>query len=818
MKKYENRLNSFPLIGNFARKLIATILTGIVLLIGTNGYADWDFDHAILRSEKDNTHETGWVHDGVSNRPIHAGIKIDASSGGDVGRWDSNSIQWVATGNGNIYNLGRVYINLSGLGTSWEDKSYAGIATNDAVGTFNLGNGIFNVSGSVRTGGNHTLYGFIYLDNSTFTGTINGGSRNINVTAATTGEVVGVYFRQLDAHERADIALTDNNFIQFGNITATTNDGNKSTDNPAGAAAFAAGNFTAGTITLGNLTANAANAGWAVGAEFESINGGTLTIASATANAVIEAYGLRVHGDVKDTTIGNVSATASGTTSNVVAVGIDVEGNAILNLGGNITATAQNGNAYGIRTTGNAQLILEDDVVIYGTKAGVKTDGSLEISGSGKYADLGIVNIGTTFYVGKNTTVALDILNSKFFTGTNSNFLSEGAKLEVYGDINNGASAKAVEFIGLKNGNFANIAEFTEWYLDGQTVRYGGNRKYAHMGDGYLAALTMHNRYAAWHSVRDHLMSGSGSTSRSSRNQYRGQSPYGDMDCDPCDPVIDPCAPAVQKNHRGSRRGAWVNYVGRSDAYYSGFHAENWRISANGIQTGADLFRTKYGQFGVLFGYEGGRMRNAADKVNMDDIYVGAYFVQLFRNGADVRGVFAYGFQDYDMRRLAKGGNLYTSSFEGTSMEANLEIGKRLAAGAWSLRPVVAVDTFHNVLDRATERGGVTYNGVDLTQVFLRTGTELRFQKQYFTLNSGIYYAYDVNGDELRTGVQNSLGQRAQLLGSKLGREIMSFNLGGECWLTKKLAVFGGYQGEYAMNRINAQLHSIGYIGAGWEW
>ena len=88
-----------------------------------------------------------------------------------------------------------------------------------------------------------------------------------------------------------------------------------------------------------------------------------------------------------------------------------------------------------------------------------------------------------------------------------------------------------------------------------------------------------------------------------------------------------------------------------------------------------------------------------------------------------------------------------TSSFKGGTSEANFELGKRLALGGWSMRPVLAADVFNNTLKGTTEAGSgneaVIYDKTSVTQMFIRTGTDLRHRTKDYTFNSGIYYAYD---------------------------------------------------------------------------
>ena len=299
----------------------------------------------------------------------------------------------------------------------------------------------------------------------------------------------------------------------------------------------------------------------------------------------------------------------------------------------------------------------------------------------------------------------------------------------------------------------------------------------------------------------------------------------------PCDPCGTFGYPAMGHGMGHSiARNAWVNYVGRSDAYRSSYELndKNWKLKSDGVQAGSDLFRTPFGQLGMLFGYENGKTTNAANRVKMDDINFGFYATKILAGGADIRGVFAYGWQDYDMRRLGLMNGIYSSSFKGNTMEGNLELGKRFSAGAWSLRPVFAADVLNNKIRSATEKGlmpgdfdeGVIYNRLNLTQVFLRTGAELRYQVRYLTFNSGIYYAYDLNGKELTTRVRSVNHQElyAPLVGTKLGRKLLTFNVGGEYWLSHNVSVFGGYQGECVTDRADSKVHNTGYVGAGWRW
>jgi hypothetical protein len=105
----------------------------------------------------------------------------------------------------------------------------------------------------------------------------------------------------------------------------------------------------------------------------------------------------------------------------------------------------------------------------------------------------------------------------------------------------------------------------------------------------------------------------------------------------------------------------------------------------------------------------------------------------------------------------------------------------------------------------------------------------LQYQTRRLLLSSGIYYSYDVHGQPLRARVtalnddnnENFVGGDALsgiLTSSKLGRSLLSFNLGGSCRIGKYTTIFASYQGEYVTDRANSQIHSIGQAGVGYRW
>jgi uncharacterized protein with beta-barrel porin domain len=78
-----------------------------------------------------------------------------------------------------------------------------------------------------------------------------------------------------------------------------------------------------------------------------------------------------------------------------------------------------------------------------------------------------------------------------------------------------------------------------------------------------------------------------------------------------------------------------------------------------------------------------------------------------------------------------------------------------------------------------------------------------------------LYYSYDVNGAKLSTTAYNS-GTSFTIEGVNLGRELLSYNVGGSYQLRKNFSLFGGYEGGYVCDTRTAQ--NAGYVGGMWKW
>ena len=513
-----------------------------------------------------------------------------------------------------------------------------------------------------------------------------------------------------------------------------------------------------------------------------------------------------------------------------------------------------------------------------------------------------LINDPGDLIVQDRATLAFDIAISESVLGTGSKTFQTGGKLGVYSTVEHLQNNKYQFHFERDEGNYdTGDWFFLEGYRNGidwdydpiyeWDIGYGGPGRtdpflYVKklrgsadglVDDGFLVAAGMHRRYAAWRAVQPHLISGEGTCSLANPfdwSAYRGQVK---------NKTLFGC-PVFPQN-------AWVQYTNRNDVYRSSYNDKDWKLSADGVQVGVDLYtsnRTRPAanfcddpcprivcgtQFGMLFGYECGRTRNKVshtvpgmpeiipvivpppifpnrplepqmfpleplgdegddddddviarrtgfDRVKMDDYYFGFYGAHVFRNDFDIRGSFAGGFQTYNMVRNTSDSR-YTAKFRGYTTETNLELGKRLGTGLWSVRPVIGFDVMTNALQSAKETGGtlpLTYAKTNLTQIFVRPGVELRFQEEGVTVGGGVFYAYEMSGNALGTRISTNGVDWVPLDGPQLGRNLVMFNLGCMYQVSPHFALFAGYQGEYVADREHKTVQNAGYGGGMYQW
>ena len=496
-------------------------------------------------------------------------------------------------------------------------------------------------------------------------------------------------------------------------------------------------------------------------------------------------------------------------------------------------------------------------------------DVTIDVDGGGRAYLFGHIDVerldteGAIINVGENvrgTTLGInfdDVLNTgqmenlnvHMFDGSRFEFFASSILVDDLATI----STDTIPFfiITVENGETAQLVNRSVFHdfrfrveeIDREHIEvfYNGTVTNANMNDGFLAAALMHQRYTGYNMVRDHFIS----AGRRNATAWCAAAL-----CDPCAPVsCDPCAPA-----RGLGRGtpvarsAWVNYVGRATTY-QGYqmtiteahvdgtnytlttrrNGNSWKMGFDGVQVGTDLFRSTNTQFGAIFGYEGGwatkDMGDNIDRVDSDNLYFGLYGARVLRNGVDLRFVYNHGWQEFRMNRSG-----WESKFNGRTNEINLEMGRRFHRGAWSLRPFGGLDFHITHLDGTVENGAggyfdpaVAYSKLNMTQTFLRSGVDLRYERNRFGLNTGLSYAFEVNNPKFRTWVTEvrdtpvHISEGAWLQGSKIGRELLTANVGGSYRIGRHFTAFGGYDLQAVTDRKGGVQH-VGHVGGRVSW
>ena len=725
---------------------------------------------------------------------------------------------------------GTLEVGAGGITVNAKENAY-GIRTMDGVRNMSVKGDIDVTSEEVQAYGIQ-MHGFTLADS-----TINIG----NITARGNGNGAAG-FAAYGASNAGDVSLgnvtaegqwaSGVHFLE--NVTGELKIGNINvTSGPYEAHGLAVGDYN-GVVEPSNLT-GATSVG-AINVTSTEIDNGTDMLGA-------NAFGIRA-GRVSDLKLnGNINVTGTGGETS----GIRTYDGTSITLGNNVTIDTTYTGITGpsptwagadIWTTGNLNIDLKQYDLTTTNRVKVE-GGDLSVIGFGT-ADLGTVYVERDhrFYIGNNynpdnpltgapdkTTVRID--GARMLAEAEEGawlgdvvFRNPNGTLEIYGNTDQ-YEVKIGRLLVGDSRQVVSKSTFTRWGLDGDDfiIALGVSDK-AYANDNYLAAAMIHHKYTAWHAVRDHVISGA---NRIQQGQYGY---YGQAPCDCLISCSHGCAPAKP-------RGAWGNYVGRDSRYRSSYSGNDWHFATHGVQLGTDFFRTYRGQLGVFFGYEDstGSNRTAAntrDRLASKDYYVGLYGVHVFRGGADLRTIFNFGWQDYSSRRNGVDNVNYQSTFGGNTAELNIELGKRFYyeefRGMWSIRPAIAIDWYLNRLDGGVEtpswEHAIRYHSTDISQLFFRFGTDLRYESGRWAVEGGLFYSYDMRGSDLWAGVSDAQTNRftSALVGSKVGRSALSFNLGGSYLVCNNLTVFGGYRGEANPDRAGCGYINTGYIGGAWRW
>ncbi|MGL4943039.1 MAG: autotransporter domain-containing protein [Thermoguttaceae bacterium] len=306
--------------------------------------------------------------------------------------------------------------------------------------------------------------------------------------------------------------------------------------------------------------------------------------------------------------------------------------------------------------------------------------------------------------------------------------------------------------------------------------------------------------------------------------QVRGDGVYRGQECEPCAPCRSSIGPIGRISPMGPI-SVWANYIGRSTELVSSSTIDGLagtaKIVSNGVQVGADKMIGRRTVVGAMFSYEHARDTLGASRMLGDNYSFALYGAQQFRSGFDCLALVGYGHQQYDSRRYDVGAlAMRTANFSGNTFEMTLETGRkiRLDKNLW-LRPVVAFDVYNNDVANFIEAGGLAFGAMSLTQAFVRVGSDFVVRQNRLTMNSGVYYSHQMSahGNVVRTTVDGG-GGAVNVWGSDLGRNKLTFNVGGDYKLGAKTNAFGGYSGDYFADRAGKPWGHTGFAGVRWAW
>ena len=745
---------------------------------------------------------------------------------------------------------------VSGIWTNRSDNYDLSIGREDYLTMFVI---------STYSGPDGKVAGFMYDGSSPFAGNIS-DNEYIAVRADSSGTTVYgfAFFDNGTIANRADIA---------GNIDARI-----LLLGAGDAYGFYAGTIKSdvrlGQIFLG--TQGETIGGEATGIDITGISpGGTLSVWDMEIYARGDATGVKVTGDVDGTL--NVDGDIFVRSTLGDAVGIYVDGTANINVKGDINVEGGPGST-AIKTGNQSNLTLYSDIVSSGNgiEAGanssitIKDGASFDASGthistgdnsevifdSSKFnnngqairIDGGSGGVSELYFSSGSNTI---LSTGSSITGIGSIFISSGATVafELGGGTKTGNvvitgaadidADSSVIFLGGKLGEEHSILEsmaddvaaqqavingnafspgFLEWVitdvsgLPGVVVTTTGTLAEANVkkSDLYLASGIL---TSPRHNVADAVKQSDSRyipkrwsyASHDSNSVIRGQS--------------RDTAHGFQKL---SGNSVWVNYIGRSNELASSHYTgRSFDITSNGVQVGATLYSNRCTRFGIATGYEKEKAELMNDSLEADDYYVGLYAARKLGHGFDLNGYVGYGHQSFDMTRIDRWwSNRHTAKFKGNNLDATLEIGRWYHANrSFALRPVLAFDVFNNDIDGATETGNVysalRYDGLSLTQVFARIGSDFQWNRNRWNINGGFYYSYDMaNNDRLSTQVWNG-GVSSTLTGSDLGSSTLSFNIGSQYYLdrARTFALFGNYYADCYVDRDDSPIQHTGMVG-----
>lgn len=276
----------------------------------------------------------------------------------------------------------------------------------------------------------------------------------------------------------------------------------------------------------------------------------------------------------------------------------------------------------------------------------------------------------------------------------------------------------------------------------------------------------------------------------------------------------------------------WVNWVGRSNSKIrSNFSGRSMDFRSDGVQVGYHIPTRKDTVLGVMFGHESREMEFAdgfGSNLDAKDIYFGIYGARMYNCCWDMRFMAGFGRQGYDLSRTSNvagvGLTRHYGDYDGTTAEVTLELGRRFYTECHSsLRPVIALDFFNTRSDGFQEQGvsPYVYGKSTLTQLFIRAGSDLQWNRDGFNVHAAVYYSHQLlgDGDEVSTMVTDTAQAGVSLpLRYGLGDSMLSVNVGGAYTFGScgQFTLYGDYYADCFADRGGTPALHTGTFGLRW--
>lgn len=231
-------------------------------------------------------------------------------------------------------------------------------------------------------------------------------------------------------------------------------------------------------------------------------------------------------------------------------------------------------------------------------------------------------------------------------------------------------------------------------------------------------------------------------------------------------------------------RTFWALPIFRATKFASSFHDRAYDFESYGFQLGSTFWSDRMQSLGLVFGYERGLLRNHRDSIRSHDYYLGLYYGRMLPGCVEFRGFVGGGHQRFTMFRNDALYH-YSTRYEGSSFELNLELARLLALqNDWLLRPFTALDVEYGDQESAQENevGDAFryYQRASLSQMFLRVGADLEKRWRQVDWSGSFGYTFMALG---RTRAKASLfyptrGYGTRCYGTRLGRSSLNFRTG----------------------------------------